>query len=65
MEEEKKHGLIVSYKVLLGDASTLGDHNIMNIVEFKKMVALDNLREKTDPIAAKIIGNQDQMRQGR
>ncbi len=64
LEEEKKQGLIVSYKVLLGDASTPGDYNIMNMVEFKNMAALDNLREKTDPIAAKTIGNEDQMRQG-
>ena len=64
LEEEKKQGLIVSYKVLLGDAATPGDYNIMNMVEFKNMAALDNLREKTDPIAAKIIGNEDQMRQG-
>lgn len=64
LEEEKKQGLIVSYKVLLGDASTPGDYNIMNMVEFKNMAALDNRREKTDPIAAKIIGNEDQMRQG-
>ena len=63
LEEEKKQGLILSYKVLLGDASTPGDYNIMNMVEFKNMAALDNLREKTDPIAAKIIGNEDQMRQ--
>ncbi|MEP6686249.1 MAG: hypothetical protein ABJB22_05680 [Verrucomicrobiota bacterium] len=64
LEEEKKQGLIVSYKVLLGDASSPGDYNIMNMVEYKNMAALDNLREKTDPIAAKIIGSEDQMRQG-
>lgn len=63
LEEEKKQGLIVSYKVLLGDASTPGDFNIMNMVEYKNMAALDNLREKTDPIATKLLGSEDQMRQ--
>jgi hypothetical protein len=28
------------------------------------MAALDGLREKTDPIAAKLIGGEDQIRQG-
>ena len=47
LEEEKKQGLVVSYKILLGDASTPGDYNIMNMVEYKNMAALDNLREKS------------------
>jgi hypothetical protein len=64
LDEEKKQGIIVSYKILLGDASTPGDFNIINMVEYKNMAALDNLREKTDPIAAKIIGGEQQMREG-
>jgi hypothetical protein len=64
LEEEKKQGLVVSYKILLGDASTPGDYNIMNMVEYKNMAALDNLREKTDPIATKIMGSEQQMREG-
>lgn len=64
LEEEKKQGLIVSYKVLIGEAATPGDFDIMNMVEFKDMAALDGLREKTDPIAQKVIGGADQQRQG-
>jgi hypothetical protein len=64
LEEEKKQGLVVSYKILRGDASTPGDYNIMNMVEYKNMAALDNLREKIDPIATKIIGSEQQMREG-
>jgi hypothetical protein len=64
LEEEKKQGIIVSYKILLGDASTPNDFNIINMVEYKNMAALDNLREKTDPIAAKIIGGEQQLREG-
>jgi hypothetical protein len=48
----------------LGDASTPNDFNIINMVEYKNMAALDNLREKTDPIAAKIIGGEQQLREG-
>ena len=60
LEEQKKQGLVVSYKILMGDASTPGDFNIMNMVEYKNMAALDGLRDKTDPIATKIIGGEQQ-----
>jgi hypothetical protein len=64
LEEEKKQGLVLSYKILLGDAAAAGDFNIMNMVEYKNMAALDNLREKTDPIGQKIVGGEQQQREG-
>ena len=64
LEEEKKQGLVVSYKILLGEASTPSDFNIINMVEYKDMAALDNLREKTDPIFTKIVGGEQQIREG-
>src|SRR4029077_3219589 len=64
LEEEKKQGLVVSYKILLGEASTPSDFNIVNMVEYKDMAALDNLREKTDPIFTKIVGGEQQIREG-
>jgi len=63
LEEQKKQGLILSYKMLMGQAATPGDFDIINMVEYKNMAALDGLREKTDPIATKMIGNEDQLRQ--
>ncbi len=63
LEEQMKQGLVVSYKILLGQAATPGDFDIINMVEFKNMAALDGLREKTDPIATKLIGSDDQQRQ--
>jgi hypothetical protein len=63
-EEAKKQGLILDYKILLGDASTPQDFNILLMEEYKNMAALDNLRDKIDPINAKIIGNEDVQRQG-
>ena len=64
MEEEKKQNLVLSYKILLGDASAAGDYNMLLMVEFKNMAALDGLRDKTDPIAQKIMGGEDQIRDG-
>jgi hypothetical protein len=64
LEEEKKQGLVLSYKIMLGEASTPSDYNIINMVEFKDMAALDNLREKTDPILMKIVGGEQQLREG-
>ena len=64
LDEEKKQGLVLSYKILLGDAAAAGDFNIMNMVEYKNMAALDNLREKTDPIGQKIVGGEQQQREG-
>jgi hypothetical protein len=64
LDEEKKQGLVLSYKILLGDAASPGDFNIMNMVEYKNMAALDGLREKTDPIGLKITGGEQQIREG-
>jgi hypothetical protein len=60
LEEAKKQNLVVDYKILLGDASTPQDFNILIMVESKNMAALDNGREKFDPIARKIVGTTDQ-----
>ena len=53
LEEAKKQNLVLDYKVLLGDAATLQDFNILIMVESKNMAAQDNTREKFDPIAEK------------
>lgn len=62
MEEEKKQNLVLNYKVLLGDASTAEDYNMLLMVEYKNMAALDGLRDKVDPITQKIAGSEDQRR---
>jgi hypothetical protein len=60
LDEAKKQNLIISYKVLLGDAATANDFNILLMVESKNMAALDNAREKFDPIAKKIEGSVEE-----
>src|SRR6184192_1793914 len=57
LEEAKKQNLVVDYKILLGDAATPQDFNILVMVESKNMAALDNAREKFDPIAKKVVGS--------
>ena len=60
LEEAKKQNLVVDYKILLGDAATPQDFNILIMVESKNMAAQDNTREKFDPIARKVVGTTDQ-----
>src|ERR1700730_17757004 len=62
-DEYKKQGIITDYKILSADAATHQDLDILLMVEFPNMAALDNLRDKTDPIDAKLIGTEDQQRQ--
>ena len=49
-------------KILLGDAANPQDFDIMLMTSSKNMAALDNAREKFDPIARKIEGNPDEQR---
>jgi hypothetical protein len=60
LEEAKKQNLILDYKILLGDNATPQDFNILLMVESKNMAALDNGREKFDPITRKTVGTTDQ-----
>ena len=63
-DEAKKQGIIMDYKILLGNDSTPQDFDILLMQEFKNMAAFDGLRDKTDPIARKLIGSEDVQRQG-
>jgi hypothetical protein len=60
LDEAKKQNLILDYKILLGDAATPQDFDILLMVESKNMAALDNAREKFDPITRKTVGTTDQ-----
>ena len=63
-DEMKKSGLIMDYKILLGNDANPQDFDILLMVEYKNMAAFDGLREKADPIADKILGSEDARRQG-
>src|SRR5207247_10078578 len=60
LEEAKKQNLVLDYKILLGTAATPQDFDILILVESKNMAALDNGREKFDPIARKVVCTTDQ-----
>ena len=63
MNEAKKQGTILDYKILLGDAASPQDFDFMLMVEYKDMAALDALRDKMDPLLKKVMGSEDQQRQ--
>jgi hypothetical protein len=60
LEEAKKQNLVIDYKILLGNAATPQDFDILIMVESKNMAAQDNAREKFDPIARRVVGTVDQ-----
>jgi hypothetical protein len=62
-DEAKKQGIITDYKILIGDAATQQDYDMLLMVQYPNMAALDGLRDKTDPISNKMIGSEDQQRQ--
>jgi hypothetical protein len=62
LEEAKKQNLILDYKILIGDAASPQDFDILLMTESKNLAALDNAREKFDPIARKIEGSLDEQR---
>jgi hypothetical protein len=61
-DEEKKQSIILDYKVLNGDASGPQDFNILILVQYPNMAALDGLRDKMDPLIEKVMGSEDQRR---
>lgn len=61
-DEMKKQKFILDYKILSGESFGKDDYNIIIMVEYANMAALDGLREKMDPIVAKAMGNVDQQR---
>jgi hypothetical protein len=62
-DEAKKQKLVLSYKILSSEAATPGDWDIMLLVEYKNMAALDGLHEKMRAIVLPMLGGEDQARQ--
>ena len=59
-DEEKKQKVILDYKILNGEASDPHDFNILILVEYPNWAAFDNLRDKMDPVIAKVMGSEEQ-----
>ncbi|MDP9186916.1 MAG: hypothetical protein M3O72_06125, partial [Verrucomicrobiota bacterium] len=62
-DEEKKQKTILDYKIFNGEASNPHDFNILILVEYPNWAAFDTLREKMDPIVAKVMGSEEQRTQ--
>jgi hypothetical protein len=63
-DEMKKEGIIMDYKIFVGDAACPSDFDVLLMVEYKNMAALDNIRAKIDPIERKLIGSDAKMHEG-
>ena len=61
-DEEKKQKIILDYKILNGEASGPQDFDILIMVQYPNMAALDGLRDKMDPIVEKVMGSEEQRR---
>src|SRR3989441_4662766 len=61
-DEEKKQKIILDYKILEGDAMGAQDFDVLIMVQYPNMAALDGLRDKMDPIIEKVMGPEDQRR---
>jgi hypothetical protein len=61
-EEAIKQGLVVSYKILDGKSTSPEDWDIMLMVEYKNLAAMEGNDEKWDDIRKKIIGGDDALK---
>jgi hypothetical protein len=65
MEEYKKQGIIIDYKIYeANETHSAAEPDLVLTITYKNMAALDNLAEKTDPIAAKIFGTRQKQSEG-
>src|SRR5437763_12222365 len=62
-DEEKKQKVILDYKILNGEASNPHDFNILILVEYPNWAAFDTLRNKMDPVVAKVMGSEEQQKE--
>jgi len=59
MEQAKKDGLILSERLLSGDATGREDFDLILMVEFKNWAAFDGLSDKFRALAEKMVGSED------
>jgi hypothetical protein len=58
-EAEKKAGVITGWAVYQSDDRDENDWNIVLTTTYKNMAALDNLRDRADPITKQVYGSLD------
>jgi hypothetical protein len=57
MEAQKKAGVITGWAVFQSDSRDEDDWNIALTTTYKNMAALDNLRDRVDPIDQQVYGS--------
>lgn len=62
MEEAKKDGYILDYMVLSSQQTNQADWDLMLMIEYKNLAALDGLREKMRNIQDKLFGSNENVR---
>jgi hypothetical protein len=55
LEAQKTAGLVTDYAIYTSDARTPTDHDVMLTVTYKNWAALDNLRDRTEPVANRVL----------
>jgi hypothetical protein len=61
MEEAKKEGLILSYKIISASAVNRDDWDLLLLTEFKNYAVFDGLDEKFYALATKVMGSEEKM----
>ncbi len=61
-DEAVKQGLILSYKILQGSRANPEDWDIMLLVEYKNLAAMENSDDKWDAIYKSKIGDENAMK---
>jgi hypothetical protein len=59
MDEAKKEGFVLDYMVLSSSPSNPEDWDLMLMIEYKNLAALDGLEDKMDKITEKLFGSPD------
>ena len=62
LEAEKAAGLVTDYAIYTSDARTPTDHDVMLTVTYKNWAALDNLRDRTEPVMDRALQNTERQR---
>jgi hypothetical protein len=58
-DEAVKQGMILSYKILQGNAANPEDWDIMLMTEYKNLAAVEAAEDKWEAISKKVVGNED------
>ena len=59
MEEAKREGIIIDYKIIASAPAAKTDWDLMLMTQFKNFAALDDTQDKFDAIAKKLFETED------